>query len=291
MINRRTSCEYVWNSDASGPCVLRPIKPDCYDSPASDKLACGPTSTNWTGIIDANGKLDHGKCKKSKKCGDCNDKNIAIGGNTPNNNFKPPPQYELDYSEDHVDSKEEKNFKKKIHSCSWENNFGFPWELGMYWDVKVKGDSEISYCEGGGGDEDFGSIADPKWPFRNNNNPIYGSSALITKPENTKCKPNPYDMDGKIKPLHEIVDELASDNEVFAEKFLEGWQQMTSNGNEDLRDGPENGWFGYYSLAQQPKIKRRMKRLIRKYGSFEDYIAKHKPVTFTDPNVSVMFKS
>ena len=68
MINRRTSCEYVWNSDASGPCVLRPIKPDCYDSPASDKLACGPTSTNWTGIIDANGKLDHGQCIKSKKC-------------------------------------------------------------------------------------------------------------------------------------------------------------------------------------------------------------------------------
>ena len=83
MINRRTSCEYVWNSDASGPCVLRPIKPDCYDSPASNKLACGPTSTNWTGIIDSNGKLDNGKCKKSKKCGDCNDKNIAIGGNTP----------------------------------------------------------------------------------------------------------------------------------------------------------------------------------------------------------------
>ena len=101
------------------------------------------------------------------------------------------------------------------------------------------------------------------------------------------CPVNDYAPEGK--PMYQIVDELASDNELFAEKFLEGWQQMTSNGNEDLRDGPENGWFGYYSLAQQPNVKRRMKRLIRKYGSFEDYIAKHKPVTFTDPNVSVIF--
>ena len=30
--------------------------------------------------------------------------------------------------------------------------------------------------------------------------------------------------------MHELIDELASDNELFAEKFLEGWQMMTSNG-------------------------------------------------------------
>ena len=34
------------------------------------------------------------------------------------------------------------------------------------------------------------------------------------------CSHNEYAPDGK--PLYEIVDELASDNEVFAEKFLEG---------------------------------------------------------------------
>ena len=32
------------------------------------------------------------------------------------------------------------------------------------------------------------------------------------------------------RPMHEFIDELASDNELFAEKFLEGWQMMTSNG-------------------------------------------------------------
>ena len=149
---------YLWNSDASGPCVLRPIKPDCFDSPAADQLACGPELTDWTGVIGPDGKLDHGKCiKRTKSCtsGDCNDKNVAIGGNTPKNSKnKLKLQYELDYS----DPTKDKKMKQRIHSCSWENNFAFPWELGMYWDVKVRGDSEISYCEGGGGSEDFGTI-------------------------------------------------------------------------------------------------------------------------------------
>ena len=32
------------------------------------------------------------------------------------------------------------------------------------------------------------------------------------------------------RPMHEVIDELATDNELFAEKFLEGWQIMTNNG-------------------------------------------------------------
>ena len=32
------------------------------------------------------------------------------------------------------------------------------------------------------------------------------------------------------RPMHEVIDELALDNELFAEKFLEGWQIMTNNG-------------------------------------------------------------
>ena len=30
--------------------------------------------------------------------------------------------------------------------------------------------------------------------------------------------------------LHEIIDEMAFDNENFASRFLEGWHQMTTNG-------------------------------------------------------------
>ena len=88
------------------------------------------------------------------------------------------------------------------------------------------------------------------------------------------CNVNTYAPDGK--PMHEIVDELASDNEYFAEKFLEGWQMFTENGNNpaQLRDGPYAGWLGYYSLKEQGV-------------TMGDYIAENSPVTFTDPKVEI----
>ena len=79
----------------------------------------------------------------------------------------------------------------------------------------------------------------------------------------------------------DIIDKMASDNNIFAENFLEGWQQMTTNGytDIDLVDGPDNGWLGHYSLTQQG-IKEHLKM------NFADYIAEKAPVTFTDPAVS-----
>ena len=53
-----------------------------------------------------------------------------------------------------------------------------------------------------------------------------------------QCEVNTYAPEGK--PMHQIVDDLADDNEHFAEIILEGWQQMTSNGYspQQLLDGP-----------------------------------------------------
>ena len=67
-----------------------------------------------------------------------------------------------------------------------------------------------------------------------------------------QCGLNDYAPDGG-PPMHQIIDELASDNEYFADTFLEGWQQMTSNGysSDELQNGPDNGWLGHYSLTQQ----------------------------------------
>ena len=56
-----------------------------------------------------------------------------------------------------------------------------------------------------------------KWPYRWG----WASPAM-------KCglnKHTPVD-----RPMHEVIDELATDNELFIEKFLEGWQIMTNNG-------------------------------------------------------------
>jgi hypothetical protein len=91
------------------------------------------------------------------------------------------------------------------------------------------------------------------------------------------CNLNNYAPDGK--PMHKVVDALASDNELFAEKFLEGWQMMTSNGYKagDLVDGPHNGWLGHYSLTKQGMHKHE--------DDFDTYIKDNAPVTFTDRKV------
>ena len=59
------------------------------------------------------------------------------------------------------------------------------------------------------------------WPYRNNIKPNYASPAM-------NCGVNDYAPEGR--ELHEIIDDLAMDNEHFAEKFFEGWDIMTSNG-------------------------------------------------------------
>ena len=44
---------------------------------------------------------------------------------------------------------------------------------------------------------------------------------------------------------------------------------------EELVDGPQNAWTGYYSLAKQGI----------KIDDFETYIAENAPLKFTDPKV------
>ena len=151
------------------------------------------------------------------------------------------------------------------HSQGWSNEFAFPYEVGFFWNFTVGGVGQRAVgCPGL--DEPFGTIDKPNWPLRNANSPIFASPAM-------HCSHNEYAPDGK--PLYEIVDELASDNEVFAEKFLEGWQMMTQNGNEGLVDGPHHGWLGYHSLAEQGF----------EIEDFDAYIAKNSPLKFTDPKV------
>ena len=60
-------------------------------------------------------------------------------------------------------------------------------------------------------------LGSPNWPYKKG----FASPAM-------NCGLNNYKpMD---RSMHEIIDELATDNEIFAEKFLEGWQLMTNNG-------------------------------------------------------------
>jgi len=244
----RTSCMYLWNTDEGGPCVLRPTSQGAFDNPAA-----GSMSDDCVDYVD-----DSGQCVIDKNCRNawCDDNNVVHDGNP----AKSYPEPEGAWNED-LDS----NDKGGRHNSGWNNQFAFPWEIGFYRDFTVGGDAQMPIgC--GGIDDDFGTVSDPKWPFRNMNSPIWASKAM-------DCGLNDYAPEGK--PVYEIVEELASDNEHFAKIFLEGWHQMGINGysDEELVDGPQNGWMGYYSLSQQGI----------EIDDFEAYIDANSPVTFTDP--------
>ena len=51
-----------------------------------------------------------------------------------------------------------------------------------------------------------------------------------THPAQMVCGKNEYIPEGEDKPVYEVVDELAKDNELFAEHFLDGWHIMTTHG-------------------------------------------------------------
>ena len=52
------------------------------------------------------------------------------------------------------------------------------------------------------------------------------------------------------QPLHEIVEEFADDHDVWASHFLDAFQRMQNIGYDNLKDGPENSWLGYYKLVE-----------------------------------------
>ena len=89
------------------------------------------------------------------------------------------------------------------------------------------------------------------------------------------CGKNTDIPDGKGgKPAYQIVEELADDNEVWAESFIRGWEIFSSNGYDNLKPGPQESWMGFASLEAQGI----------NVGNFEMYIKENSPVWFTNPN-------
>ena len=48
LLFRRASCGYVWNTPEAGPCVLRPVAPDCPDNPLWDDPQTTLSSSCWS---------------------------------------------------------------------------------------------------------------------------------------------------------------------------------------------------------------------------------------------------
>merc|ERR1712018_53379 len=236
---------------AGGPCVMRPTGLQSSDGPAESLNQIAPSGCFTTGYVPEGECGTTAMCKK-QGC-TCEENGIAKNCRGERAHAAPTTPWSEDLST------QEKGWR---HNQGFNNQFAFPWETGFYWKLTTEktGSQRAIGCPGL--DEDF-----KNWPFRNMNSPIWHSPAM-------QCEVNDYAADGG-RPAYEIVDEMASDNAVFTENFLEGWQQMISNGytDTDLADSPHNGWLGYYSLSQQGY----------QIGDFEAYISDNAPVDFTDP--------
>lgn len=244
---------YAWNTTEGGPCFLRPTPATASDAPNPELLSFN----NCVKEIDSDGKCVINN--SDRRCMDAYcDENLVVHEADLEGASRSVSGPWTGVSPPDISTR---------HSQGWSNQFSFPYEVGLYWDFTVGGPSQRAMgCPGL--DEPFGTTDNPLWPFRTKCCPIYASPAM-------NCHVNTYAPEGR--PMHEIVDDLASDNEYWWERFLEGWQGMTANGYnmEDLVDGPQNGWLGYYSLDQQGVV----------MADFETYIAENSPVTFTDPTV------
>ena len=251
---------------------MRPMPPNSWDAPNPKELTDSGCVENWRagGLGGWDGQGWTGECRINKDSKGCKD---AYCGETKDGHrvllgagkMKQLPKVEGPWAE-HQDSNKERAAR---HVQSWNNEFAFAWEVGMFWNLT---DIDPATGKPTPGHRPMGcpGLDAPyeSWPYRTNKKPTYASPAM-------KCGVNNYAPEGRA--LHEIVDDLASDNEHFAEKFFEGWDLMTSNGysEDELVDGPENGWFGYNSLVEQDVS----------IDDFETYIAKNSPVWFTSPKV------
>lgn len=256
---------YGWDTPEGGPCFLRPTGARSWDAPNPDKIIFDKCVLNVTAdgtcIMNEDVVTTSGKCVNAW----CDENQIEHG-------VEPYGAYSV-VNGSWYEGVEDADTR---HVTGWNNQFAFPWEIGAYWNLTSQEYSETSAqravgCPGL--DDDFGTINPvetnffPKWPYKNRGQSnIFNSFAM-------QCSLNTYSPEGT--PMHEIVDNLASDNEYWAEKFLEAWDMMTTNGNDGLVDGPQSAWFGHYSLTKQGI----------ELGDFESYIDDNKPLKFTDPAV------
>jgi len=247
---------------------MRPMGPNSWDAPNPKELTNPQCVENWRagGLDTWDGQDWTGECRIKKDQNGCAD---AYCGETKDGyrvlrdagQIKQQPKVEGPWA-DHQHSRKERSAR---HSQSWNNEFAFAWEVGMFWNLT---DIDLATGRPTPGRRPMGcpGLDAPyeSWPYRTNKKPTYASPAMA-------CGVNDYAPEGRA--LHEIVDGLASDNEHFAEKFFEGWDLMTSNGysEDELVDGPENGWFGYNSLVEQDV----------NIDDFETYISNNSPVWFT----------
>ena len=117
----------MWNLSEGGPCFLRPTPTISYDNPAA-----GKTSAPYCVV----GHDENGQCiiNQIHKCRNawCDEHNVVHG-------VAPLPAYPEATGPWTEDLSDEEKIRR--HCQGWSNQFAFPWEIGMYWNITVGGNS------------------------------------------------------------------------------------------------------------------------------------------------------
>ena len=121
--NRRVSCFYLWDTPEGGPCLLRPVPTDSFDSPAKGLIQ----RQSCVDGVDTDRKCVIGKSCKGAYC---DEKNILHNGKIETIRSEAVGPWKEDMSKDELQSRK---------AQGWENQFGFPWEIGMYWKFTTGG--------------------------------------------------------------------------------------------------------------------------------------------------------
>ena len=133
---------FLWNTTEGGPCLLRPIRNQCWDSadPAHNiKDYCVGDMTTWG--PDATPVITSKHCKPPKADGwiDTTDGNNILKGIPYMETFHKidTPYADVDPTDFENDDDYKFELRRRWH-CGWNNQFAFPWEISSYWNFTTR---------------------------------------------------------------------------------------------------------------------------------------------------------
>jgi len=146
----------------------------------------------------------------------------------------------------------------------WVGQFGLSHEYGLY---KKFERNEINY-------RPYGC---PGLPEKYEDMPYHGKHTYVWT-EQEQCPLNDYAPEGV--PLFQLVEDMADDHDLWAAHLLAGYEKMIENGyqHHQLKDAPENSWFGYYTMFGQEKFDEAL-------TDFENFVTANAPLVITNPDV------
>jgi len=227
----------LWDTEDRGPCFFRPTN---LNQPANPAYA------------------EHG-IQVLQPCGN----GVDAKGNTIVDTSAKCRGAEFDENGIEIAGREQRPFATR----GWANQFGLPYELGLYYDFEVSGPANRPRgCPGI-------DVETVDFPFEDVHK---GTTSKHSNP--IQCNKTTYAPEGEV--MSSIVEEFADDHDLWAAEFLEAWQVMQNNVDQELQPASQESWLGYHSLE---------KANVDVGGDYEAYIAANSPLVFTSPDAPDIF--